>query len=128
MPRGPVTQAVRRCQYIKASRVLAKELQQEPAVLSGNLGKSASKLELHGVVKTLCDTLGKGRRPKRTIRFVLVVQQRFEDAVRLESSTLWNLALWNALASLVAAVILLTPLWHRARSRRLEAGLSGHGE
>ena len=48
---------------------LAKELQQEPAVLSRGLGKLASKSELRGIVETFCDRLRKGRRPKRTIRF-----------------------------------------------------------
>ena len=53
--------------------VLAKELQQEPAVLSRGLGKLTEKLEskpeLRGVVETLCDSLRKGRGPKRSIRF-----------------------------------------------------------
>jgi len=51
----------------------AKELQQEPAVLSRVLGKLAEELasnpELRGVVETLCDNLRKGRRLKRSIRF-----------------------------------------------------------
>ncbi len=51
------------------NHALAKELQQEPAVLSRGLGKLASKLELRGVVETLCDRLRMGRRPKRSIRF-----------------------------------------------------------
>ena len=55
------------------NQTLAKELQQEPAVLSRGLGKLAeelaSKPELCGVVETLCDNLRKGRRPKRSIRF-----------------------------------------------------------
>jgi len=41
------------------NHALAKELQQEPAVLSRSLGKSAeeleSKPELRGVVETHCD-------------------------------------------------------------------------
>jgi len=41
------------------NQALAKELQQEPAVLS----------KLRGVVETLCDNLRKGRRLKRSIRF-----------------------------------------------------------
>ena len=51
------------------NHALAKELQQEPAVLSRGLRKLASKLELRGVVETLCDRLRKGRRSKRSIRF-----------------------------------------------------------
>jgi hypothetical protein len=51
---------------------LAKELQQESAVLSRGLGKLAeelaSKSELRGVVETLYDSLRKGRRPKISIR------------------------------------------------------------
>jgi hypothetical protein len=35
------------------NHLLAKELQQEPTVLSRSLGKSASKLELRGVLETL---------------------------------------------------------------------------
>jgi len=52
---------------------LAKELHQDPAVLSRGLGKLAEELarkpELRGVVETLYDSLRKGRRPKRSIRF-----------------------------------------------------------
>jgi hypothetical protein len=69
-----------------------------------------------------------GFAPVGNTGFVVVVQQRFEDAVSLESSTLWNLAVWSFLASLVAAVILLTLLLRWARSRRLGAGLIGHDE
>jgi len=51
---------------------LAKELRQEPAVLSRGLGKLAEELarnpDLSGVVETLCGSLRKGRRPKRSIR------------------------------------------------------------
>ena len=50
------------------NETLAKELQQEPAVLSRGLGKLASKLELRGVVETRCDKLRKGRGPKRSLR------------------------------------------------------------
>jgi hypothetical protein len=53
----------------------------------------------------------------------VVVRQRFEDAMSLESSTLWNLALWSALASVVAIASLLMVLWQWARSRRREAGI-----
>jgi len=52
---------------------LAKELKQEPAVLSRGLGKLAEELasnpQLRAVVQTLCNGLRKGRRPKRSIRF-----------------------------------------------------------
>jgi REP element-mobilizing transposase RayT len=52
---------------------LAKELHQDPAVLSRGLGKLAEELvrdpKLYGLVKTLCDSLRKGRRPKRSKRF-----------------------------------------------------------
>jgi REP element-mobilizing transposase RayT len=55
------------------NQTLAKELQQEPAILSRGLGKLAEELasepELRGVVETLCDNLSKGRRLKRSIRF-----------------------------------------------------------
>jgi len=54
-------------------------------------------------------------------RFVLVVQQPFRDAVSLESSTLWNLVLWSALASLVAVAIMAMVLWRWASSRRQRA-------
>ncbi|MGE5306075.1 MAG: hypothetical protein ACM3TN_22435 [Alphaproteobacteria bacterium] len=64
-----------------------------------------------------------GFAPVGNTGFVVVVEQRFEDAVSLESSTLWNLALWSVLASIVAVIILLSILWHWTRSRKLEAGL-----
>jgi hypothetical protein len=60
-----------------------------------------------------------GFAPVGNTGFVVVVQQRFKDAVSLESSTLWDLALWSALASLVAVAILVMVLWRWARSRRL---------
>ena len=69
-----------------------------------------------------------GFAPVGNTGFVVVVQQRFEDAVSLESSTLWNLALWSVLASIVVAVIVLAILWHWARSRKLEAGLMTQNE
>ena len=69
-----------------------------------------------------------GFAPVGNTGFVVVVQQRFEDAVSLESSTLWSLALWSVLASIVAAVILLTILLHWARNRKLEAGLMAQNE
>ena len=62
-----------------------------------------------------------GFAPVGNTGFVVVVQQRFEDAVSLESSTLWNLALWSALASLVAVAILVMVLRRWAKSRRLES-------
>jgi len=56
-----------------ANQTLAKKLQQEPAVLSRGLGKLAEELankpELRSVVELLCDSLRKGRRLKRSIRF-----------------------------------------------------------
>ncbi len=49
-----------------------QELVQDPAALSRGLGKLADELdkdpELRRVVEELCDTLRKGRRPKRSIR------------------------------------------------------------
>jgi REP element-mobilizing transposase RayT len=52
---------------------LAKELKQEPAVLSRGLGKLAEELasnpQLRALVVRLCNGLRKGRRPKRSIRF-----------------------------------------------------------
>ena len=55
------------------SQELAKELHQDPAVLSRGLGKLteelASKPELRGAVETLYEILRKGRRRKRSIRF-----------------------------------------------------------
>jgi hypothetical protein len=69
-----------------------------------------------------------GFAPVGNTGFVVVVQQRFADAVSVESSTLWNLALWSVLASIVAAVILLTILWRWARGRKLEAGLINQAE
>jgi len=55
------------------NHALAKELQLEAMVLSRDLGKLAEELpsnpELRGVVETLCDSLRKGRRLKRSIRF-----------------------------------------------------------
>ncbi len=55
-----------------------------------------------------------GFAPVGNTGFVVVVQQRFDDAVSLESSTLWNLALGSALASLVAVVIIGMVLWRWA--------------
>ena len=55
------------------NQALAKQLRQEPAVLSRGLGKLAdelaSKPELRRIVETLCNSLRKGRRIKRSIRF-----------------------------------------------------------
>jgi serine/threonine-protein kinase len=64
-----------------------------------------------------------GFAPVGNTGFGVVVQQRFEDAVSLGSSTLWNLVLWSALASLVAVAILVMVLWRWTRSRRLESGM-----
>jgi len=51
---------------------LAKELQQEHAVLSIGLGKLAEELvrdpALRRLVEALCDSLRKGRRPKKSKR------------------------------------------------------------
>jgi eukaryotic-like serine/threonine-protein kinase len=63
-----------------------------------------------------------GFAPVGNTGFVVIVQQRFEDAVSLESATFWNLALWSAMASLVAVAILLIPLWRWATSRRPALG------
>jgi hypothetical protein len=65
-----------------------------------------------------------GFAPVGNTGFVVVVQQRFEDAVSLESSTFWSLALWSALASLVAVGILVILPWRWVRSRRLESGMN----
>jgi hypothetical protein len=51
------------------NHVLAKELPQEQAVLSRGLEKLASKLELCGIVETLCDSIEEGRTAKKSIRF-----------------------------------------------------------
>ena len=52
---------------------LAKELKQEPAVLSRGLGRLAEELasnpQLRALVQTFCNGLRKGRQPKRSIRF-----------------------------------------------------------
>ena len=55
------------------NHALAKELQLEAMVLSRDLGKLAEELpsnpKLRRVVETHCDSLRKGRRLKRSIRF-----------------------------------------------------------
>jgi hypothetical protein len=71
------------------------------------------------VVKAYTGRWIAGFAPVGNTGFVVVVQQRFEDAVSLESSTLWNLALWSALASLVAIAILAVALRRWAASRKL---------
>jgi len=52
---------------------MAKELRQDPAVLSMGLSKLANGMgrerDLLSVVEKLCNVLRKGRRPKRSIRF-----------------------------------------------------------
>ena len=62
-----------------------------------------------------------GFAPVGNTGFVVVVQQRFEDAVSLESTTLWNLAIWSVLASLVAVAILVVVLRRWVKSRRRES-------
>ena len=69
-----------------------------------------------------------GFAPVGNTGFIVVVQQRFADAVSLESSTLWYLALWSALASLVAVAILVMVLWRWAKIRRLESGMINANE
>ncbi len=64
-----------------------------------------------------------GFAPVGSTGFVVIVQQRFADAVSLESATFWNLALWSAMASLVAVAILLIALWRWATSRRPALGI-----
>jgi hypothetical protein len=64
-----------------------------------------------------------GFAPVGNTGFGVVVQQRFEDAVSLGSSILWNLVLWSALASLVVVAILVMILWRWTKSRRLESGM-----
>jgi serine/threonine-protein kinase len=56
-----------------------------------------------------------GFAPVGNTGFVVVVQQRFKDAVSLESSTLWDLALWSALASVLAVGVLVAFLWRWAK-------------
>jgi serine/threonine-protein kinase len=62
-----------------------------------------------------------GFAPVGNTGFIVVVQQRFDDAVSLETSTLWNLALWSALASLVVIAISMIGLRQWVRGRRLGA-------
>jgi eukaryotic-like serine/threonine-protein kinase len=66
-----------------------------------------------------------GFAPVGSTGFLVVVQQRFEEAVSLEGSTLWSLALWSTLASLVTVAMLLTVLWRWARGRRHTAPPTG---
>jgi serine/threonine-protein kinase len=76
------------------------------------------------VAKVVEDYAGRwiaGFAPVGNTGFIVVVQQRFEDAIGLESSTLWTLALWSALASLVAIVILALVLRRWANSRKQDA-------
>jgi hypothetical protein len=63
-----------------------------------------------------------GVAPVGNTGFAVIVQQRYTDAVNLESSTFWNLALWSALASLVAIGILVILPWRWLRRRRFESG------
>jgi eukaryotic-like serine/threonine-protein kinase len=62
-----------------------------------------------------------GFAPVGNTGFVVVVQQRFSDAVSVEASTLWGLALWSALASVVAVAILAVVVWRWTKDRRLSA-------
>ncbi|MBI4443570.1 MAG: hypothetical protein HY649_09385 [Acidobacteria bacterium] len=64
-----------------------------------------------------------GFAPVGNTGFVVIVQQCFDDAVTLESSTFLRLALYSALVSLVAVVILVMALWQWARGRKLETVL-----
>lgn len=54
------------------NRKMAEALGQDPAALSQGLGKLANELgrdrELQRVTENICDTLRRGRRPKRSIR------------------------------------------------------------
>ena len=59
-----------------------------------------------------------GFAPVGNTGFVVIVQQRFADAVSIEASTLWGLALWSALASLVAVTILAIVLWRWTMEHR----------
>ena len=65
-----------------------------------------------------------GFAPVGNTGFVVIVQQRFEDAVSVESSTLWGLALWSALASIVAVAILAVVLWRWTKERRLASEMT----
>jgi hypothetical protein len=63
-----------------------------------------------------------GFAPVGNTGFIVAVQERFDDAVSLEPSTLWSLALGSALASVVAIAILIIFLRQWARSRWQELG------
>jgi eukaryotic-like serine/threonine-protein kinase len=62
-----------------------------------------------------------GFAPVGNTGFVVIVQQRFADAVSVEASTLWDLALWSVLASAVAVAILAVVFWRWTRDRRSPA-------
>ena len=59
-----------------------------------------------------------GFAPVGNTGFVVIVQQRFEDVVGLDSSVLWNLAFWSVLISFLAIAIVGLVLWRWAHSQR----------
>ena len=63
-----------------------------------------------------------GFAPVGNTGFYVSVQQRFDEAVSLEPSMFRSLALWSALASVVAVAILLALLWQWLKTRRQRAG------
>lgn len=62
-----------------------------------------------------------GFAPVGNTGFVVVVQQRYDDAVSLESPTFWNLALWSAVVTCVALAIIVMLVWQWARTRKSPA-------
>jgi len=68
-----------------------------------------------------------GFAPVGNTGFMVVVQQRFEEAVSLEHTTLLSLALFSALTSMVVVAILLIVMWQWARSRKLEVSMQHNG-
>lgn len=63
-----------------------------------------------------------GFAPVGNTGFIVAVQERFEDAVSLEPSTVWSLVLGSAFASAVAIAILMMFLWQWTKGHRLETG------
>ena len=59
-----------------------------------------------------------GFAPVGNTGFVVIVQQRFEDVVGLDSSVLWNLAFWSVLISFLAIAIVGMVLWRWAHGQR----------
>ncbi len=55
--------------------------------------------------------------------FVVVSQQRYEEATTIDPAVFWNLALWSTLITGVAMAILAMFLWRWAWSRRLGFGM-----